>query len=102
MRTRFLVLLLHLSFASFACGGKVTTSGLVAIGSSPPLTTKVTFDQLKPVLQRCQPCHFSGGKVYEKLPFDRPETVRSLGTKLFSRIRDEQERQLIREFLAEN
>ena len=59
--------------------------------------------EIKPIFQaRCQPCHFQGGKVYDKLPFDRPETITRLGTKLFTRIKDEKEQKLIREFLAEN
>ena len=58
--------------------------------------------QIKPILEaRCQPCHFSGGKVYSKMPFDRPETIKTLGTKLFTRIKDENERRLIRDFLAQ-
>jgi hypothetical protein len=58
--------------------------------------------QIKPILEaRCQPCHFSGGKVYAKMPFDRPETIKTLGTKLFTRIKDENERRLIRDFLAQ-
>ena len=47
------------------------------------------------------PCHFSGGAQYEKLPFDRPETIKKLGTKLFTRIQEENHRRLIREFLAQ-
>jgi hypothetical protein len=50
---------------------------------------------------KCQPCHFSGGKVYAKMPFDRAETIKTMGTKLFTRIKDEHERQLIRDFLAQ-
>jgi hypothetical protein len=63
--------------------------------------TKVDFaTQIRPILEaRCQPCHFNGGKVYQRMPFDRPETIRTLGTKLFTRIKDENERRLIREFL---
>ncbi len=63
---------------------------------------KVDFSaQIRPILeQRCQPCHFAGGKMYERLPFDRPETIVKLGTKLFTRIRDEQQRELFRQFLA--
>lgn len=58
--------------------------------------------KIAPMLaERCQPCHFPGGVMYERLPFDQPETIRTLGTELFSRIRDEQERQWIRDFLAE-
>ena len=58
--------------------------------------------QIKPFLEaRCQPCHFSGGKVYPRMPFDRPETIKTLGTKLFTRIKNENERRLIRDFLAQ-
>ena len=66
--------------------------------AAPPVDFKT---QIRPILeQRCQPCHFAGGKMYERLPFDRPETIVKLGTKLFTRIRDEKQRELIRQFLA--
>ena len=39
--------------------------------------------------------------MYQRLPFDRQETIKSLGAKLFTRIKDEKERSLIREFLAQ-
>jgi len=39
--------------------------------------------------------------MYDKLPFDRPETIKRLGTKLFTRIHDENDRKLIREFLSQ-
>jgi hypothetical protein len=33
---------------------------------------------VRPILEaRCSPCHFSGGKMYERLPFDRAETLAS-------------------------
>jgi len=35
------------------------------------------------------------------MPFDRPETIKRLGTKLFTRIKDENERQIIRAFLEQ-
>jgi hypothetical protein len=71
----------------------------IAVHASP----RVDFStQIKPILEaRCQPCHFSGGKVYAKMPFDRPETIKTLGTKLFTRIKDENERQMIRDFLSQ-
>ena len=66
------------------------------------LATAVTFPRdVRPILEaHCQPCHFAGGKVYDKMPFDKPETVVRLGTKLFTRIKDERQRAVIREFLA--
>ena len=62
----------------------------------------VTFEKdVRPILEhRCTPCHFAGGKMYERLPFDKPETITKLGTKLFTRIKREKEQQVIRAFLA--
>ena len=69
-----------------------------------PLTRRVDFArQVQPILSaRCQPCHFPGGKVYGSMPFDRAETVLRLREKLFTRIKDEDPRRTIREFLAQN
>ena len=66
-------------------------------------SAKVDFaTQVRPILEaKCQPCHFNGGKVYAKMPFDRPETIKRLGAKLFTRIKEENERQVIRAFLAQ-
>ena len=56
---------------------------------------------VRPILEaKCQPCHFAGGKMYNRLPFDRAETIVKLNTKLFTRIKDENERAVIRRFLA--
>jgi hypothetical protein len=33
---------------------------------------------VRPILEaHCSPCHFPGGKMYERLPFDKPETLAS-------------------------
>ena len=65
---------------------------------------RVDFDtQLKPIFQsKCMPCHFSGGQMYDRLPFDKPATIKKLGTRLFTRIRDEHDRKLIEDFLAQD
>ena len=56
---------------------------------------------VRPILERrCQPCHFEGGKMYARLPFDRPETVSKLGEKMFTRIKAPDEQKIIRAFLA--
>jgi len=40
--------------------------------------------------------------MYAKLPFDKPATIVKLGsTKLFTRIHDETQRDLIRQFIAQ-
>ena len=73
------------------------------VSAVAPAPENIDFTtQVRPILARCQPCHFSGGTMYERLPFDRSETVTKLGEKLFSRIQAENERKIIREFLAQN
>lgn len=68
--------------------------------STPATSRPVVFaTDVQPILERCRPCHFEGGKMYEKLPFDSPDTIRSLGTALFTRIKDEEEQAIIRVFL---
>src|SRR5262249_43938830 len=71
--------------------------------STQTLAARPTFaSDITPILQSsCQPCHFQGGQMYEKLPFDKPETITKLGTKLFTRIKNEDQQRLIREFLSE-
>src|SRR5437867_8389619 len=48
--------------------------------STQTLAERPTFaSDIRPILQsRCQPCHFQGGQMYEKLPFDKPETITKL------------------------
>jgi hypothetical protein len=68
----------------------------------PPSATADFAKDVRPILQRrCQPCHFEGGKMYARLPFDRPETVSKLGEKLFTRIKAPDEQKVIRAFLAQ-
>src|SRR5262245_14026108 len=57
---------------------------------------------VRPILQSsCQPCHFQGGQTYEEWRFDKPETISTLGTKLFTRMKDEDQQRVIREFRSE-
>jgi len=73
-----------------------------AVAASAP-KARVDFDaQVKPILQsKCMPCHFSGGKMYDRLPFDKPATIKKLGARLFTRIKEENDRRLIEDFLTQ-
>jgi hypothetical protein len=80
---------------------------MLTLTTPPPATARVasqqpvTFASVQPILEkRCQPCHFSGGKMHARLPFDRAETVDQLGTRLFTRIKNDDEQATIRAFLA--
>jgi hypothetical protein len=82
------------------------TDAIPVANVSPASAAKarVDFDtQLKPVFKsKCTPCHFEGGQMYDRLPFDKPETIKKLGARLFSRIKEKDERQLIEDFLTQS
>jgi len=111
MRMKAAVLLLLTVFGFSACSGfRAGTASAAAVdarfqptNSFEAPSSSIDFTtQIKPIFEaRCQPCHFNGGKVYATLPFDGTETIKKLGTKLFTRIKDEKEQQLIRQFLAQ-
>jgi len=108
MRAGVLILAMVLTMSVGSCGRSKRNASLVnpsmfVTSFSSSTKTKPDFEkEVKPIFQsRCMPCHFQGGKVYDKLPFDQPETITRLGTKLFTRIKDEKEQRLIREFLAQ-
>ena len=54
-------------------------------------SASVTFaDSIGPILkENCSPCHFEGGKIYERYPFDRYETARTLRKRLNTRLKGE-------------
>jgi hypothetical protein len=101
MRVRLLILTLALVFGFNMHGRAKLDAAAPASPGTPP--AKIDFaTQIKPLLEaRCTPCHFAGGKLYQRLPFDRQETITTLGTKLFTRIKDENAQRLIRDFLAQ-
>jgi uncharacterized membrane protein len=95
------VILLALVAACQLATSRTRLSAAQFTASSTSTTKKPDFNtEIKPIFQaRCQPCHFPGGQVYDRMPFDKPETITRLGTKLFTRIKDEKERTIIRQFL---
>jgi hypothetical protein len=83
------------------------TAGMPIAGSltkSATAKARIDFDtQIKPMLEsKCMPCHFNGGQMYDKLPFDKPATIEKLGTKLFTRIKEDDKRRLIEDFLTQS
>ncbi len=57
--------------------------------------------QIQPIfINHCSPCHFTGGKMYEQLPFDKGETIINHEISLVRRIKDEKEKALIQKFVG--
>ena len=107
---RVVLLVIAVAMLLLNSGGLTRPARTAAAAASPSALSvftpkaRVDFDsQLEPIFKsKCMPCHFSGGKVYDRLPFDKPETIRKLGAKLFTRIKDENDRRLIEDFLSQS
>ena len=90
-------------------GGAAKPARTIVLGSSTEAAAaapkaRVDFDtQVKPIFEsKCMPCHFTGGQMYDRLPFDKPATIKKLGFKVFTRIKEENHRRLIEDFLTQS
>lgn len=57
---------------------------------------------VKPILEkRCSPCHFTGGKMYERMPFDQDTTLINHQASILKRIKNTEENELIKKFILQ-
>ena len=65
---------------------------------------KIDFEkQVKPIfVKNCSPCHFTGGKMYEKLPFDKDTTILNHHEAILKRIKNEEENAILKRFVLQN
>ena len=69
-----------------------------------PLVQADTIDfttQIQPILvKNCSPCHFTGGKMYDKMPFDKDTTIINHEKGILKRIKGD-ENSLLRSFILQ-
>jgi hypothetical protein len=67
---------------------------------SAPASGEVFEQRIRPLLARtCTPCHVPGGKMYERLPFDKPDVVRSNQDSILKRLKIPEDRQTLLDWL---
>ena len=71
-----------------------------AASADPP--APVSFQaSIQPLLaRRCTPCHVPGGRMYERMPFDDPDVVRSHREGIERRLKDPEEKRLLERWLS--
>ena len=71
----------------------------------PKLTLNDTinfYSQVQPILvAHCSPCHFTGGKMYARMPFDKDTTIINHETGILRRVKGD-DNVLIRNFILQN
>jgi hypothetical protein len=59
--------------------------------------------QVQPILRKnCSPCHFPGGIMYKKMPFDNGQTLLAHEAGIIKRIKNEREANIISKYIREN
>jgi hypothetical protein len=96
-----------LSIWAHACTQTRDQSSVEAVGQSSVIkvdTATVDFDaDIKPIfLAHCQPCHFTGGKMYERMPFDQAKTIIDHREGIVRRIKNPEEVEKLTAFLKQS
>ena len=70
--------------------------------SAKPQPKTHGFEPVKQMLSsNCSPCHIPGGKMYDRLPFDDPETIRVHATRISGRLNKPEDKKLLEDWLSE-
>ena len=75
----------------------------VSVNTITVLKDTIDFTkQIQPILiKNCSPCHFTGGKMYERMPFDKDTTIINHETGILKRIKGD-ENALLKKFIQQN
>jgi hypothetical protein len=105
MRLAFCVMLLLLVQGCAERIQKSATEDSKGEISPSSVQTKPAIKGFEPVKQmlstNCSPCHNPGGKMYERLPFDSPDTVRAHSTQISGRLKKTEDKKLMEDWLSE-
>jgi len=88
-------------FGWFGSDIKKSPSG---VSAKKMIVLKDTIDfatQVQPILvKNCSPCHFAGGKMYERMPFDKDTTIMNHQSAILKRIKGD-DNALIKSFVGQ-
>ena len=98
------LLLIACSISLYFCNVKAEKEGKASGKSVSSVRDTIDYKaQVLPILQKkCTPCHFPGGKMYERMPFDNSQTIINHETGVLKRFKDEEENVLIKQFIRQN
>ena len=77
-------------------------TGIQVSQKTIPVKDTIHFaSQIQPILvKNCSPCHFTGGKMYKRMPFDKDTTIINHQAGILRRIKGE-ENTLLRSFIQQ-
>lgn len=105
MKTITILVVCAVYFFSFdACSNSISKQQPAAPAAtvSAPKDSVSFISQIQPILQKnCSPCHFTGGKMYERMPFDAAQTLLAHKDGILKRFKQEEENGLLKKYIEQ-
>jgi hypothetical protein len=102
MKTVLFIIVLGI-FSFFFPFKKNATVTKVNLKSSSKIDTVYFQSKVLPILKKnCSPCHFRGGKMYGRMPFDQPATIISHEAGALKRFKVTEELSIVKNYIELN
>ena len=100
---KWLLIICLIVLAAWLTLGK-KTSALPQVKTIQVLKDSISFaTQVQPIfVKRCSPCHFPGGKMYARLPFDKDTTIINHSEGILRRIKTGDDNLILKSFIEQN
>jgi hypothetical protein len=105
MRQMILLIVLFALTAYRCQKGRIDQTSDIHVRDSVVMKTAVIDfkSSIQPILQsRCSPCHFPGGKMYGRMPFDSATTITAHREGILRRIKDSTENEKLKLFIDQS
>lgn len=101
---KWLLIVCLIVFAAWLTLSNKKTAALSHLKTKQAINDSISFTvQIQPILiKRCSPCHFTGGKMYARMPFDHDTTIINHSEGILRRIKTGDDNLILRSFIEQN
>lgn len=101
---KWLLIICLIGCAAWLTLSNKKVSTLAQVKTKQVLKDSISFiTHVQPILvKRCSPCHFTGGKMYARLPFDHDTTIINHSEGILRRIKTGDDNLILKSFIEQN
>lgn len=101
---KWLLIICLIGCAAWLTLSNKKVSALAQVKTKQALKDSISFiTHVQPILvKRCSPCHFTGGKMYARLPFDHDTTIINHSEGILRRIKTGDDNLILKSFIEQN
>lgn len=100
----FFFFLITVAWLAFSIKNSAASVGIKPSAKMQLLTDSIDFtSQVQPIfVKKCSPCHFPGGKMYVRMPFDKDTTILNHQEGILKRIKTGEDNLILKSFIEQN